>query len=160
MVIFEDCHVTPLGMLSDIEAKKADFFASATPLEAGGVGAHISVGVDPAVAKAKAARLAITMARDKLWNQIWVEGDSQAIIDLFSPSLDVPWHYEVIISDIRHGLGQVSSASFCKIPRVANGVADAMAKWALRVGFSGFLDATSLPNPVMEACRLDNCGWS
>lgn len=115
------------------------------------------VGTDLSVVEAYAARLAVTSACEKGWVLVHFEEDAQAIINAICSSFQFfSWSYEILISDIKSIVGSLISHSFRKITRASNEAAHEMAKWALRTGFSGFLNAYCLPEAVRRDCFKDS----
>ncbi|WCJ34681.1 hypothetical protein M5689_015975 [Euphorbia peplus] len=81
------------------------------------------------IAELRAAIMAIYIARDKGWNNLWLECDSSYVVSLFrARSWDVPWS---VRSDWIRCLQMLSSMNFVvsHIFREGNGVADALSKY-------------------------------
>uniref|UniRef100_A0A2N9HPK1 Reverse transcriptase domain-containing protein n=1 Tax=Fagus sylvatica TaxID=28930 RepID=A0A2N9HPK1_FAGSY len=107
--------------------------------------------IDPLLAEAKAALLAVNKAFEAGFQSIVLEGDSLLVIQAIQnlPSTQI-WTIDSVIFDIQSLLAKFSFWNASHAYRELNIVAHSIARWALSYNCSGTFPISAIPSTVLE----------
>ena len=107
--------------------------------------------IDPLLAEAKAALLAVRKAFEVGFHSIVLEGDSLLVIQAIQnlPSAQI-WTIDSVIFDIQSLLAKFSFWNASHACRELNTAAYSIARWALSYNCSGTFPISTIPSTVLE----------
>ena len=108
------------------------------------------------VAELLAVLEAVLLAKDLGIPRVLFEGDNQSIMEALSQNLHSPnWVLVPILEKIQDALDVFEFCSFVWTPRLLNGLAHELCRWANQSEFSGYCIQRDLPPLVREKISAD-----